>query len=56
LGLDLDCLRRRAALPAAHDHLFHTLLGVLDVSTALYEPRWDLTHDCRTPTLAAQSR
>jgi len=56
LGLDLDCLRRRAALPAAHDHLFHTLLGVLDVSTALYEPRWDLTHDCRAPALAAQSR
>lgn len=48
-GLDLDCLRRRAARPAAHDHVFHTLLGLLDVQTALYEPAWDLATGCRGP-------
>ena len=48
-GLDTACLRRRAAQPAAHDHLFHTLLGLLDVKTSLYEGDWDLTRDCRTP-------
>jgi lipid A ethanolaminephosphotransferase len=47
-GLDLDCLRRRATQPAAHDHLFHTLLGLLDVKTALYDPKWDLTQGCHT--------
>lgn len=47
-GLDLDCLRRRAAQPAAHDHVFHTVLGLADVRTALYEPDWDLTRACRT--------
>lgn len=46
-GLDTDCLRRKAGAPAAHDHLFHTVLGLLDVRTSLYEPAWDLTHDCR---------
>jgi lipid A ethanolaminephosphotransferase len=49
-GLDTECLRRRAALPAAHDHLFHTLLGLLDVKTALYEPQWDLAQGCRAGT------
>lgn len=51
-GLDLACLRQRAAEPAAHDHLFHTLLGLFDVRTALYEPDWDLTHACRAAPAA----
>jgi len=46
-ALDLDCLRRRAAEPASHDHLFHSVLGLLDVRTALYEPDWDVTAGCR---------
>ena len=46
-GIDRACLQRRAAEPATHDHLFHTLLGLLDVRTALYEPSWDLTGGCR---------
>ena len=46
-ALDLNCLRERATQPAAHDHLFHTLLGLLDVRTGLYEREWDLTAGCR---------
>lgn len=46
-GLDLACLRDRARQPAAHDHLFHTLLGLLDVRTSLLAPEWDLTRPCR---------
>ncbi len=46
-GVDTACLQRRAAQSAAHDHLFHTLLGLTDVKTALYEKDWDLTKDCR---------
>ena len=49
LGLDADCLRHRAAQPATHDHLFHTLLGWLDVKTALHDPQWDLAQGCRAP-------
>ena len=47
--LDTECLRRRAAQPAAHDHLFHTVLGLADVRTALYAPEWDLLRGCRQP-------
>ena len=49
LALDAGCLQRRAAQPASHDHLFHTLLGVFDVRTALHEPAWDLGAGCRAP-------
>jgi lipid A ethanolaminephosphotransferase len=45
-GLDADCLRARARQPAAHDHLFHSLLALLDVKTSLYEPQFDVTHGC----------
>ncbi len=46
-GLDLACLRDRARHSAAHDHLFHTLLGLLDVRTKLHEAAWDLGAGCQ---------
>jgi lipid A ethanolaminephosphotransferase len=51
-AIDAACLRTRAAQPAKHDHLFHTLLGLLDVRTALYEPDWDLVRGCRAGVAA----
>lgn len=47
LGLDLDCLGRRAAEPASHDNLFHTTLGLFGVGTVAYDPSYDLTAGCR---------
>jgi lipid A ethanolaminephosphotransferase len=52
LKLDLACLRQRATKPASHDHLFHTILGLTDVQTALYEAPLDLTQDCRSAAAA----
>jgi len=53
-GLAAGCLMAsmaaQARQPVAHDHLFHTLLGALDVTTALHEPALDLTQPCRTAT------
>ncbi len=46
-GLDRPCMQRRSAEPAQHDHLFHTVLGLLDVKTALYDAQFDLTRRCR---------
>ena len=46
-GLDQECLRRRAAEPVAHDHLFHSVLGMLEVRTEVYEAPLDLTAGCR---------
>jgi lipid A ethanolaminephosphotransferase len=46
-GLDSACLREHANAPLQHDHLFHTLLALLDVKTALYQPGLDFTRECR---------
>ncbi len=46
-GIDALCLQRRSQQPASHDHLFHSLLGLLDIRTALYEAEWDLFAGCR---------
>ena len=46
-ALDLDCLRQRATQPAAHDNLFHSVLGLLDVKTDVYDTSLDLAASCR---------
>jgi lipid A ethanolaminephosphotransferase len=48
VGWDLACLRNKAHAPVKHDHLFHTLLGLLDVQTALHEAAWDLGTGCKS--------
>lgn len=55
LGLERACLDRVAQQPARHDHVFHTVLGLMSVSTSLYEPSWDLTAFCRGASTAASS-
>lgn len=46
-SLDAACLRRQAAAPRSHDELFHTVLGLTDVKTALYRPDHDIFRTCR---------
>ena len=47
VGIDPACLATRAKQPAQHDHLFHTLLSLAGVETAIHEPAWDLAAGCR---------
>lgn len=49
LGLDLACVRSAALQPASHDHLFHSLLGLLRIETAAKKPQLDLFDGCRRP-------
>jgi len=46
-SLDISCMRARAAQPATHDNLFHSVLGLLEVRTQAYEPALDLSLGCR---------
>ena len=46
-GLDRGCVAARAAWPFSHDHLFHSVLGLLDVRTRDYDARLDLAYGCR---------
>lgn len=47
LGLDGDCLRAAALQPASHDTLFHSILGLVDVTTTARVPALDLPGACR---------
>lgn len=44
--------RRRAAEPASHDHVFHSVLGLLAVTTPRYRPQLDVFSGCRPTRLA----
>jgi len=46
-GLDQACLTQRARQPASHDNLFHSMLGILDIHTSVYQPSLDLFKPCR---------
>jgi lipid A ethanolaminephosphotransferase len=48
-GFDMGCLDRNAALPNSHDNLFHSVLGLMDVSTKVYDPALDIFAKCRRP-------
>ena len=47
LGLDADCLKARRREPLSHDYLFHSVLGLSDVRTAVYRRERDLFSPCR---------
>ncbi|MGA0007027.1 MAG: phosphoethanolamine transferase, partial [Burkholderiaceae bacterium] len=47
LRLDTTCLAAQADVPLTHDGLFHTLLALADVKTALYQASLDVTAACR---------
>ncbi len=53
-GIDHACVQQRAGAKTGHDMLFHSVLGVMDVKTRVYDPALDLTAPCRTAESAAQ--
>lgn len=54
VDLDVACLRARAAQPASHDNVYHSLLGLLAVRTQRYRSELDFFHACRGTTTAAR--
>lgn len=50
-GFDMACLAKRAADGTySHDNIFHSVLGMMDVSTKVYDPSLDVFAACRTPS------
>jgi lipid A ethanolaminephosphotransferase len=45
--VDTACLAARASDPASHDNFFHSVLGLMDVATTVYDPALDLFAPCR---------
>jgi len=48
-SVDVRCLRQQAIKPASQDNLFHSVLGLLQVSTREYDPALDLFAPCTGP-------
>jgi lipid A ethanolaminephosphotransferase len=46
-GLDRSCLQTKADAPTSHDNLFHTVLGMMNVVTKVYNPALDTFAACR---------
>lgn len=46
-GINRECLNAQTDTEYSHDNLFHTTLGLLNVSTSLYKPELDMTSECR---------
>ncbi|KAF0190939.1 MAG: putative lipid A phosphoethanolamine transferase [Gammaproteobacteria bacterium] len=47
-SIDGDCLARNRDTAYSHDNLFHSVLGVMAVETAVYRAERDLFSTCRT--------
>jgi lipid A ethanolaminephosphotransferase len=45
-GVKTECLRGRAASPLSHDHLFHSVLGLMDVTTGARQASHNLFAPC----------
>jgi lipid A ethanolaminephosphotransferase len=46
-GFRRDCARGLVDRPYSHDNVYHTLLGLLDVESSIYDPGRDMFVDCR---------
>lgn len=45
-GIDMTCMQRQTTKPASHDNLFHSVLGLMQVKTTVYDPSLDLFAPC----------
>ncbi len=45
--LDTECLKRHRTVAYSHDNLFHSMLGLLDIKTNVYEASSDIFAQCR---------
>jgi len=48
-SVDADCLRSKADEAVTHDHLFHTVLSLLDIETGVRDTKLDAIAGCRKP-------
>jgi len=46
-AIDMDMMKRQQHRSLSHDSLFHTLLGLFNITTAIYKPELDLFQSAR---------
>jgi lipid A ethanolaminephosphotransferase len=48
-GFDMACMAKSAGGTYSHDNFFHSILGLMDVATTVYDPKLDVFSGCRRP-------
>ena len=51
-NLDKNCLSNKSDQPYSHDNVLHSILGVMDVSTNVYDQKYDIFSSCRSSVLS----
>jgi lipid A ethanolaminephosphotransferase len=51
--IDAQCMAARTDQSFSHDNVFHSILGMLRISTAVYNPALDIFHPCNRHVAAA---
>lgn len=47
--IDYDCLKKTAQVSSySHDNFFHSVLGLLEVDSKMYDKNYDVFNECRT--------
>lgn len=46
-GVEPSCVAAKTIEPQSHDNLFHTVLGMMNVATGVYDPALDVLSSCR---------
>jgi lipid A ethanolaminephosphotransferase len=47
-GINSECLKAKKSSRLSHDNYFHSVLGLLDIQTAVYKPELDVYASCST--------
>ncbi len=53
--INSQCLQQKTALSHSQDNFFHTVLGMAEVQSSVYNPNMDITADCRQNALASNN-
>jgi lipid A ethanolaminephosphotransferase len=46
-GFDTSCVAAKAGAAYSHDNIFHSVLGLMDIGTSVYDPSLDIFAGCR---------
>ncbi len=52
--INRTCLENRSAEHLSHDHLFHSMLGIMNIDTTVYNSELDLFSGCASPSTLAR--
>ncbi len=47
MNIDFECLRTHSVEKYSHDNMFHTMLGLLNIKTSVYNSQYDISKPCR---------